>query len=643
MGETTSGLTCQRGQYFPQPFLYVMNAHVESHSFQAEVGQLLEIVTHSLYTDKEIFVRELVSNAADALEKLRHLQLTEKNVFDDHLPLEINITTDDTAGLLTIQDFGLGMTRAEMVENIGTIAHSGSKAFIRALKASQESGAEAGLSLIGQFGVGFYSVFMVAEQVTLYTHSWQPDAEHLIWTSEGKGNYTIETTEGQRRGCKIVVRLKSEDKEFSQAYRIKEILQRYSKFVPFPINLNGERINTVQALWLKNKNEIKEEEYTEFYKYQCNAFDEPRLRLHFNADAPLAINALLFVPKENPERWGLGRIDPGVGLYCKKILIDPKPDSLLPEWLRFLKGVVDSADLPLNISRETMQDSALMQKLGKVLTGRVLKMFEEEAEKKPDAYAETYQAFGSYFKEGAATDFANRDKLAKLLRFESSLLEAGKITSLPDAVSRLKEGADSIFYLLGPNREAILANASYEVFQARGIEVLLVYDPMDEYVLQHLGTFAGKKLVAGDSTEAKWEDIAEDPSGETLPADRAAALTSWIKDLLGDRVASVGLSKRLVDSPLVVLNSDKFLTPAIRRMMKAMRQEVSEQPAVTLEINPRHRLIRQLDNLREQDRDLAAMVAEQLYDNAMIAAGYAEDPRSMVNRVYTLLERLTAR
>ncbi len=619
-----------------------MNANVESHSFQAEVGQLLEIVSHSLYTEKEIFVRELVSNAADALEKLRHLQLTEKNVFDDHLPLEINITTDDAAGLFTIQDFGLGMTRAELVENIGTIAHSGSKSFIRALKASQEAGAEAGLSLIGQFGVGFYSVFMVAEQVTLYTHSWQPTAEHLMWTSDGKGTYTIEVTEGQRRGCKIVVRLKPEDKEFSRAYRIKEILQRYSKFVPFPINLNGERMNTVQALWLKNKNEIKEEEYTEFYKYQCNAFDEPRLRLHFTADAPLAIHALLFVPKENPERWGFGRVDPGVGLYCKKILIDPKPDSLLPEWLRFLKGVVDSADLPLNISRESMQDSALMQKLGKVLTGRVIKMFEDEAEKNPEAYAETYKIFGSYFKEGVATDFANREKLAKLLRFESSILEPGKVTSLMDVKSRLKEGADSIFYLLGPTRESILANASYEAFKARGREVLLVYDPMDEYVLQQLGTFEGKKLVAGDSADAKLEDIIEEPSSETLPAERSAALTSWMKDLLGDKVISVGVSKRLVESPLMVLNSDKFLTPAMRRMMKAMRQEVDDKPSVILEINPRHPLIHQLEKLREKDQDLAAMVAEQLYDNAMIAAGFAEEPRNMVNRVYKLLERLTA-
>src|SRR5579884_8142 len=296
----------------------------QTFEFQAEIKQLLDIVIHSLYTEKEIFVRELVSNASDALEKLRHLQLTEKEVFDDNLPLEINLTTDDKAKTLTIQDFGIGMTRGELVENLGTIAHSGSKAFLKALS----EGAQKNAGLIGQFGVGFYSAFMAAKSVRVYTHSWRANEPGQLWTSDGAGSYEIEESEGQRRGAKIVVELKDECSEFSQEWRIKEILQRYSAFVAFPINLNGKRLNTVQALWLRNKNEIKDEEYTEFYKFQAHAVDEPRLRLHFSADAPLAINALLFVPKENTEKLGLARTEPGVALYCRKVLIDAKPKDL---------------------------------------------------------------------------------------------------------------------------------------------------------------------------------------------------------------------------------------------------------------------------------------------------------------------------
>jgi len=277
----------------------------QTYEFQAEIKQLLDIVIHSLYTEKEIFVRELVSNASDALEKLRHLQLTEKEIYDDKLDLEINLTTDDKAKTITIQDFGIGMTRAELVENLGTIAHSGSKAFLKALS----EGGQKNANLIGQFGVGFYSAFMVAKSVKVYTHSWRTGEPGHLWTSEGGGSYAIEEAEGQRRGAKIVIELKDDCAEFASESRIKGILERYSAFVSFPINLNGKRINTVQALWLRNKNEIKDEEYTEFYKFQAHAYDEPRLRLHFSADAPLAINALLFVPKTNPEKFGMMRAE----------------------------------------------------------------------------------------------------------------------------------------------------------------------------------------------------------------------------------------------------------------------------------------------------------------------------------------------
>jgi len=330
-----------------------MSTHTpQKYEFQAEISQLLDIVTHSLYTQKEIFIRELVSNASDALEKLRHTQLTEKDIFDDQLTLEINVTTDDKAKTITIQDFGIGMTRAELVENLGTIAHSGSKAFLKALG---EGGAK-NSNLIGQFGVGFYAAFMVAKSVKVYSRSWKKDEPGHVWTSDGSGSYEIEESEGDRRGTKIVITLKDDAADFATDWKAKEILERYSAFVSFPINLNGKHVNTIQALWLRNKNEIKDEEYTAFYKFQAHAFDEPRYRLHFSADAPLAINALLFVPKENTEKLGFARLEPSVSLYCRKVMIDAKPKHLLPEWLRFLKGVVDSEDLPLNISRETMQD-----------------------------------------------------------------------------------------------------------------------------------------------------------------------------------------------------------------------------------------------------------------------------------------------
>ena len=330
--------------------------------FQAEIRQLLDIVIHSLYTEKEIFVRELVSNASDALEKLRHLQFTEKEIFDDRLPLEINLTTDDTAKTFTIQDFGVGMTRAELIENLGTIAHSGSKAFLKALAKPRRKAPTSSASSASASTAPSWSPSACGSTPT----PGGPAEPGHVWESDGSGSYTIEEAEGQRRGCKIVVELKDECTEFCLAAKIEEILKRYSSFVQFPINLNGKRVNTIQALWLRNKNEIKDEEYTEFYKFQANAFDTPRLRLHFSADAPLAINALLFVPEDNPERFGLVRAEPAVALYCRKILIDPHPKDLLPEWLRFLKGVVDSEDLPLNISREMTQDRALIAKLGRV-------------------------------------------------------------------------------------------------------------------------------------------------------------------------------------------------------------------------------------------------------------------------------------
>ena len=605
----------------------------QTFEFQAEIKQLLDIVIHSLYTEKEVFVRELVSNGSDALEKLRHLQLTEKEIFDDKLDLEINITTDDKAKTFTIQDFGVGMTKAELVENLGTIAHSGSKAFLKALGESGQKNS----GLIGQFGVGFYAAFMVAKSVKVYSHSWRKDEPGQVWTSDGAG-YSIEEAEGQRRGCKIVVELKDDCDEFSQEWRIKEVLERYSSFVSVPVNLNGKRINTVQALWLRGKNEIKEEEYTEFYKFQAHAYDEPRLRLHFSADAPISIHALLFVPKENTEKVGFARSEPGVSLYCRKVLIDARPKDLLPEWLRFLKGVVDSEDLPLNISRETMQDRSLIEKLNRVITKRFLKFLEEEADKRAEGYAEFYREFGIFLKEGAALDFTHKDQLVKLLRFESSLTEKGKTTSLADYVSRLGTDQKEIYYLIGPNREAIEAGPYLEGLKARNLEVLFCYESVDEYVMNNVREFDGKKLTAADQAGVKLADLPQSAEG-ALGEEAVKSLSAWMKETLGERVTEVKPSDRLVDSPALALNADKSMSPHLRRMMKAMQKDGGDSPLrVNLEINPRHAVIKRLSELQASAPDKARLVAEQILDNALISAGLLEDTNKMVQRLYKILE-----
>ena len=613
----------------------------ETHQFQAEVQRVLDIVINSLYTDKEIFVRELVSNASDALEKLRHTQITEKKIHDDNLSLEINLTTDDKASTLTIQDFGIGMNREELVENLGTIAHSGSKKFLEAMK----EGDAAKDNLIGQFGVGFYSTFMAAEKVQVYTHSWDPAESGLVWESEGAGSYTIEEAEGQRRGTKIVVHLKEECKEFATEERIKHIIKQYSNFVQFPININGERVNTVEAIWLRNKSEISEEEYTEFYKFQANAYDEPLLRMHFNADAPISINSLLFVPKENTERFGFGKMDPSVALHCRKVLIDAEPKGLLPDWLRFLKGVVDSADLPLNISRESMQDSALVQKLNTLITKRFIKLLQDTAKKKPDTYNSFWETFGLFIKEGIHLDFNNRDKLSGLLRFESSYTEAGKLTSLAEYVSRMPEDQDKVYYLFGQNRASIEAGPFLEAFKARNIEVIYAFEEADEIILRDVGTFEEKKLISGDSDEVTLDKLDKPDNEEQLDEDTTKALCEWLKEKLDQKVTSVESSDLLIGSPACILNADKSMTANMRRMMQAMNKDGEEAlpalPPVKFQINPGHRLILNLESLRANNEELATLVAEQIFDNALATGDMLEDPREMVSRSYQILEMVS--
>lgn len=612
-----------------------------THTFQAEVKQVLDIVAHSIYKDKDIFLRELISNASDALEKLRFTQLTEKNVFEPERELSVSVTTDEAAGTLTIADSGIGMTREELVENLGTIAHSGTKAF---LKKIQENGG-VNENLIGQFGVGFFSVFMVADEVKFYTRTWRAEGESLCWTSDGNGSYTIEDAgEALPRGSKLVIKLKADFKDFSKKDKAKSVLERYSKYIAFPLNLDGEKLNTMQALWLKSKSEIPEQEYKDFYKFQCHAWDEPQDWLHFSADAPLAINTILFFPTHNPEAMGFGRAEPEVSLYCRKVLIDSEPKNLLPEWLRFMKGVVDSADIPLNISRETLQDSTLIQKLNRVLTKRVIKHLEERAKKKPEEFAKFWRDFGNYLREGIATDFDNRDALASLFRCESSILDAGTLTSLPEYVERMKDSQKEIYYLVGANRAAIESGPYLEAFKARGIEVLFLYDGADDYIMGQLGSFKEKSLVSADSADIELADAPQTGTGEPLPDEAMKKLCAWVQDTLGkEKVAECAAGTRLVDSPAVALNPDKFMTATMRRMMKMMSKDAgtADKPvAVKLELNPRHPLVHKLDALRESNPALAKLVAEQVLDNTLIAAGLLDNPRGMTQRIYELLGKL---
>ncbi|EKD36364.1 MAG: hypothetical protein ACD_75C01535G0001, partial [uncultured bacterium] len=586
------------------------------------------------------------SNAADALEKLRHESITKTDIFDGHLPLEITIDLDEKNNTLTIIDTGIGMSRSEMEHNLGTIAHSGSNTFMAELVEA----AKKDVSLIGQFGVGFYSAFMAGKIVRVQSRSWDKSEGHE-WVSDGTGSFTITEMPGLRRGTKVIVELKEEAKEYVQKWKISSVVKQYSAFVSFPIKLDGETINTIQALWTRNKSDIKEEEYVEFYKFIGNAGTEPLYRLHFSADAPLAINALLFVPAENFEVFGFGKVDPGVNLYCQRILIDQHSKNILPDWLRFLKGVVDSEDLPLNISRQALQDNALVAKIRKVITKRFLKYLDEEAKSDPEKYLKFWTTFGIYIKEGVTSDYEFQKELGKLLRFESSKSAEGKPVALADYLLRMAPDQQEIYYINGPSRAAVEAGPYVEMFRKKDIEIIYTMEPIDDFVLSHLAEFEGKKLVSADRADlaVKEEDEAKEDGGEgaesgKLDKDALATLTDWMKKVLETHVSEVVVSKRLVDAPAMIVNPDAFMTSTMERVLAAGRKEKGiPGMGVTkkkLEINPRNPLIKKLAELFQRDEDFAAEIARQIHDNAMIQAGLVVDPLAMVERNYRILNRV---
>lgn len=605
-------------------------SQTEKHEFKAEIQQLLDIVINSLYTDKEIFVRELVSNASDALEKLRFKQSAGENILDSDQELKVTVSVDEKEKTVTFSDTGIGMTKDELVTNLGTIAHSGSKNFLSQLA----QGGKPDASLIGQFGVGFYSAFMVAGKVDVRTRSYREGESGWNWTSDGSGSFEITENTEASRGTSITIHLKEEQEEFAQEFKLESILKKHSSFVPFPVYFKDKKINEVQALWTRSKNEITDEEYEQFFQHVGHNFGKPKYRLHFSADAPLMINTILFVPEANMEKMGLSRIDSQVSLYCKRVLIEPNSKKLLPDYLRFLSGVVDSEDIPLNISRESMQDSALLAKINKVITTRFLKFLNDEAKKDADKYNEFFAEFGRFIREGLVADHTHKEALAKLLRYESSSLDNGVTTSLEDYITRMKSDQNEIYFLNGPDRETIEKSPYYEAFKQKDLEVLFFTDPTDEFVMDHLTEFKDKKVVSAEKAEVSVDSEANGGLDKKQTED----FVKWLKDSLGDLVGEVRGSSRLVGSPCLLINKDS-MTAGMRQFMKTMKSEQGDFGGKhDMEINPSHSIITGLNTLRSNDDGLAKKIATQIFENAKAAAGLVEDPRTMVESLNNLVE-----
>ncbi|XP_041813337.1 heat shock protein 75 kDa, mitochondrial [Chelmon rostratus] len=612
------------------------------HEFQAETKKLLDIVARSLYSEKEVFIRELISNGSDALEKLRHKLITAGG---ETAQMEIHLQTDSTKGTFTIQDTGVGMTQEELVANLGTIARSGSKAFLDAL----QNQAEASSTIIGQFGVGFYSAFMVSDRVDVYSQSAEPGTPGYKWSSDGSGVFEIAEASGVQRGTKIVLHLKDDCKEFASEDRVKEVVTKYSNFVSFPIFLNGRRLNTLQALWMMEPKEISEWQHEEFYRYVSQSYDKPRYTLHYRADAPLNIRSIFYVPEAKPSMFDVSReMSSSVALYSRKVLIQTKATDILPKWLRFLRGVVDSEDIPLNLSRELLQESVLIRKLRDVLQQRVIRFLLDQSKKEPEKYSKFFEDYGLFMREGIVTTQEQdvKEDIAKLLRFESSALPAGQQTNLMEYASRMKAGTRNIYYLCAPNRHLAEHSPYYEAMKQKDMEVLFCYEQFDELTLLHLREFDKKKMISVETDivvdhykEEKFED--SKPASERLTQEQADDLISWMKNALGPRIANIKLTPRLDTHPAMITVLEMGAARHFLRTQQLARtpEERAQILQPTLEINSGHSLIKKLHSLKDTDSELAGLLLEQIYDNGMIAAGLNDDPRPMISRLNDLLAK----
>ncbi|KAG8557609.1 hypothetical protein GDO81_016677 [Engystomops pustulosus] len=612
------------------------------HEFQAETKKLLDIVARSLYSEKEVFIRELISNASDALEKLRHKLLSQGSGLPE---MEIHLHTDSEKGTLIIQDTGVGMTQEELISNLGTIARSGSKAFLEALQNQADSSGK----IIGQFGVGFYSAFMVADKVVVYSQASEPGSPGYCWTSDGSGVFELAEASGVRAGTKVVIHLKEDCKEFASDDRVREVVTKYSNFVSFPLYLNGKRINTLQALWMMDPKEIGEWQHEEFYRFIAQAYDKPRYTLHYKADAPLNIRSIFYVPEMKPSMFDVSReLGSSVALYSRKVLIQTKATDILPKWLRFLRGVVDSEDIPLNLSRELLQESSLIRKLREVLQRRLIKFFLDQSKKDPEKYKKFFEDYGLFIREGIVTTQEQevKEDIGKLLRFESSALPAGEQTSLLDYGSRMQAGSRNIYYLCAPNRHLAEHSPYYEAMKQKQTEVLFCYEQFDELTLLHLREFDRKKLISVETDivvdhykEEKFEDGR--PAADRLAEKESEDLMAWMRNGLGTRVSNIKVTPRLDTHPAMITVLEMGAARHFLRTQQLAKtnEERAQLLQPTLEINTGHPLIKKLWQLKDTDQDLAKLLLDQVYENAMIAAGLNDDPRPMVGRLNELLTK----
>ena len=625
-----------------------------NHEFRAEVRKVLNILTNSLYTNREIFLRELISNASDALDKLRFTQSKGEQPCHADLPLEINITLDKDKKILTIRDTGIGMSRDEMAENLGTIARSGSEEFLSNLaKESGKDGEQADAAqIIGRFGVGFYSVFMVASKVEVTSRPAYGDAPASTWTSDGLGTFTLSDAgdNAPERGTIIVAHMKDDAEEYLEKYRIESVIKKHSGFVPFPVLVDGEKVNTQPALWREPKFSVTKEQYAEFYKAMTYDHKDPQDQLHFSVDAPVQFNALLFIPDTEADIYGMGRDHWGLDLYARRVLINHENKDLIPEYMAFLKGVVDTEDLPLNISRETLQENVVIRKIQQTIVKQVLGHLEKTAKGDPEAYAKFWKRHGRIFKLGY-NDFVNRERVAALMRFNSSEGADGEaLTSLDDYMARGKEGQKDIWYVVAPNREAARLNPHMEVFRRKGQEVLYLVEPIDEFVMDGMGKYKDWELKSVESaTDEQLKTFADKtddtPKEAPLSDDDASAfdkLLARMQEILGDKVKEVRLSHRLADSPACLV-SPEGISSSMEKFMRVMQKDES-MPVKVLEVNREHGLLRSMLRIYKanpQDSVLAEMT-QGVFDAALLLDGYLKDPQALAARTNALLAQAGA-
>ncbi len=610
-------------------------AHTESDAtpvpFRAEVKQLLNILAHSLYTDREIFLRELISNASDALYRVQFEMLTNQDVRDPDLELAIRVDVDEQAKTITVSDTGIGMTREELIENLGTIAQSGARALMERLEAAQRS------EIIGQFGVGFYSSFVVAEEVTVISRSYRKDAEAAQWRASGGDTFTVGPAERAERGTTVILKLKQDAAEFASPWRIKQIIKRHSDYVAFPIYVGGERANQQTALWRLPPRQVEAQQYNEFYRQLTLDYNEPLLHLHLSTEAPVDIHAILFVPAKRERGLIERRTEGRIRLYSRKVLIQEEARDLLPAYYRFVEGVVDSEDLPLNISRETVQSSQTVGRIRKTLTGRLTRELTELAEKDPQKYATFWNEFGIFIKEGIATDSAARADLLPLLRFHTTKSGDG-LSSLAEYKSRMAEGQQEIYYVLAGDLASARHSPHLEALDERGLEALLLVDVMDSFMLTGLREYEGLKLRNVDDPNLHLPDQAQ-PDAAAISDESFGRLVARVKEVLGERVTAVRASHILRSSPARLVSPENTPNREMERIQRILDRDYKVPPKI-LELNRSHRLIADLARLiDERPADpLIVAIIEQLYDSALLIEGLHPNPADMVGRIQLLME-----